>query len=230
MEAERDDARTGARLDELAALIASSPHNLVARSERPVVKERHIDEATRLAAALPLRSGDRWLDLGTGGGLPGLVLAVQRPDVCFTLLDSVAKKTRAVADFAARLGLDNVDVRHGRAEDVAWEDVHRGRHDGVVTRAVGPMPVVLELARGFVRDGGAVCVVKGPAVHAEVERSRAARHVLRLADVRVGELSGTERPTFLATMIARGAPPRGYPRRPGVPKSHPIGRHAASAG
>ena len=180
----------------------------------------------RLAEVLPLLGGAHWVDLGTGGGLPGLVLAIERPDVHFTLLDSVRKKTASVEEFAQRVGLDNVTVMTGRAEVLAHETAHRGCYDGVVSRAVGPMAVVLELSRGFVSDGGYVVTVKGPSVEAELERGRRARHVLGLGHPQVEGVAGTIRPTFVATMTARGRPPRGYPRATGVPKRRPLGMTA----
>ena len=126
------------QLVRLAALIASSPHNLVARGDRPRILETHIDECVRLAKVLPLQPDSSWMDLGTGGGLPGLVLAVLRPDVRWTLVDSVGKKVAAVRAFASDLALSNVTAVRARAEALAHDADHRAAYDGVTSRAVAP--------------------------------------------------------------------------------------------
>jgi 16S rRNA (guanine527-N7)-methyltransferase len=212
-----------ARLDRLAALIGDSPHNLVSRAERPHVRARHVEEAVLVGAVLPLASGQRWLDLGTGGGLPGLVLAILRPEISFTLLDSVAKKTRAVLDFASVLGLANVTVVTGRAERVARDVAHRGRYQGVISRALADLVVAAELSRGFVDTGGVVAAVKGPRWPEELDRARPGLARLRLRYEQSLEVVGAARPTWLVTMRATGPCPREIPRREGVPRAQPLG-------
>jgi 16S rRNA (guanine527-N7)-methyltransferase len=216
-------SRPDPRLDRLAALIGTSPHNLVSRAERAHVRSRHVEEAVLVAAVLPLESGQRWLDLGTGGGLPGLVLAILHPEVTFTLLDSVAKKTRAVAEFAATLDLGNVTVVTGRAERVAHDPAHRGRYQGVTSRALADLVVAAELSRGFVDTGGVVAAVKGPRWSEELERARAGLTRLRLRYEQSAEVGGAARPTWLVTMRATGPCPREIPRRDGIPRAQPLG-------
>lgn len=175
---------------------------------------------------LPLAAGQRWLDLGTGGGLPGLVLALQGPGVAWTLVDSVRKKTDAVQEFVRVLGLTNVRVVRGRAETLARDPAHRGSYDGVVSRAVAPLPTLLELSRGFVREGGMVAAIKGPRVEAELAAAEPALRQLRLDDVHRHPIPSAARPTLLVTMRAVGRPPPDFPRGDGVPRSTPLGGHA----
>lgn len=217
-------AAEAARLDRLAELIAGSPHNLVARADRAVVRSTHIEEGVALAGLLDAEPASRWLDLGTGGGLPGLVLAVVRPEVRWTLLDATRKKVAAVAAFAAELGLDNVHVVAGRAETMAREEHFRGAFDGVVTRALAPLAVAAELARGFLRPGGLLAVVKGPAWRAEVAAAGHALRLLRLDAPAAADIGDAARPAWLVTMRALGEAPRAYPRRDGVPRSRPLDR------
>lgn len=222
-----DDAAlpgTGGALDRLAELIATAPLNLVARGERPRLRATHIEECVQVGARLAPRPGTRWLDLGTGGGLPGLVLAIGYPEVSWVLLDSVRKKVDAVHAFAQELGLDNVAVLRGRAEEAAHDPEHRAVYDGVVSRAVAGLPVVMELARGFLQDGGQLAVVRGPDGAREAEDARRAAHVLRLRDVHSEEIEQAARPTVLVTMRADGNPPRAYPRPVGTPAAAPLGR------
>ncbi len=215
--------RQDAQLDVLARRIAESPHNLVARGERGDVRRRHVAEAVALVPHLPLRAGQSWIDVGTGGGLPGLVLAVVIPEMRWTLLDATRKKVEAVRAFAAELGLDNVEAVAGRAEVAAHDPAFRERFDGAISRALASLPTVLELCRGFVPAGGLVAAVKGPRADEEVAASAAAQQALGLRLVHSAVISSTARPTRLVTMQALGPAPAAYPRREGRPRTHPLG-------
>ena len=207
-------------LRRLAGLIARSPHNLVSARERAAVFERHVAEAVAVAGALDPSPapGSRWMDLGTGGGLPGLVFAVLWPDVHWTLLDATAKKVEAVTGFAAELGLVNTRVVHGRAQELGHQSGWRGAFDGVAARAVAPLDVLVELARGFLRPGAVLAAVKGPAYAAELAAASPALRVLAYGRAQVVAVEGTARPTWLVTIPAVGPPPAAYPRRRGQPR------------
>lgn len=207
-------------LDGLASAIAAAPLNLVARRERPTLAAVHIPECVTIARALAPAAGSRWMDLGTGGGLPGLVCAVVRPDVRWVLVDATAKKAAAVRGFADSLGID-VEVRCGRAEELGHAADLRGAFDGVVARAVAPLPTLLELSVGFVRMSGTIAAIKGPRWEDEVHRARRAAVILGLTYVGAEELA-TDRPSWLVRYAADGPPPGRFPRRDGVPKAEPL--------
>lgn len=218
--AERVCAGQGDYFGRLADLIASSPHNLVSAAERPRVYERHVLESADVARAIA--PAGRWMDLGTGGGLPGLVLAKQHPDVAWTLVDATAKKAAAVREFATVLGLTNVTVICARAEGLAWDPHHRGQYAGVVARAVAPLSTLAELARGFLTPGGQLVAIKGPAWRVELQAANRALGVLALEHIHSEPLTGAAREAWVVTMSAVGGPPAGYPRRDGVPKQDPL--------
>ena len=208
------------RLRQLATLVGTSPHNLVARSERDTVYERHVLEGVALAETL--EPSGRWMDLGTGGGLPGLVLALVFPEVEWTLVDATAKKADAVRQFAAELSLQNVVVVQGRAETLGHDAAFRGQFDGVVARALAPMVTLVELARGFLRAGGDLVAVKGPGWPEEMTTANAALARLGLSVFSTERLGHTARETWVVRLRAAGAPPAGFPRRDGVPKTDPL--------
>lgn len=208
------------RLTRLATLIAASPHNLVSARDRGAVLERHIAECAAVADLLP--TDGAWLDLGTGGGLPGLVLAVARPAMTWTLVDATRKKAAAVAEFIAALELHNARVVAGRAETLGRAPEHRGAYGGVVARAVAPLNVLAELARGFLMDGGLLLAMKGPQWQDEVEAAANALRVLRLDVVQSQRLPLPDRESWVVTMRAQGPPPPAYPRRDGVPTQQPL--------
>lgn len=195
-------------LERLADLIADAPVNLVSRADRADVLGVHIDECVRVAAALSVTPGAQWLDLGTGGGLPGLVLAAVYPDSSWCLVDARAKKIRQVAMFARVLGLSNVDAVHARAEDLAATVA--GRCDGVISRAVGSLGQTAVLARPFVH-AGEIVAVRGPRAPAEAEDLRAWSHDLGLSVGAVTEVEGTMRPTWLVRLVVAGPPPQRFP-------------------
>jgi len=212
-----------ATLTRLAELIAGSPHNLVSRADRSDVLGIHIRECRAYAGGLGLAAGQRWIDVGTGGGLPGLVLAAVAPDTHWTLVDSIGKKAAAVRDFAAALRLDNVTVLTGRAEDLAHEAALRGQFSGAISRAVAALPTLLELLAGFVAPGGAVVAAKGPRWAEELAAARPAAELLGLEESGVVPVPDAARPTWLVMMRRQRALPHGYPRRAGLPKSQPLG-------
>lgn len=211
-------------LDRLAQLIAGSPHALVSRRDRAKVRDVHVEEALAVEPLLGAEGGTRWLDLGTGAGLPGLVLATVRPDVHWTLVDATAKKVEAVRAFALDLDLRNVRAVAGRAETLAHQPLWRERFAGVVSRGVGPLTVLAELARGFLDQGALLAAVKGPRWPQELEEARFAMRVLGLGDVRATAVPSTVRPTWVVSMRATGPIPADFPRRDGLPRSKPLGR------
>lgn len=211
------------RLNLLGELIVGSPHNLVSAGDRPFVFARHIRECVSLAAHLPVSAGQQWIDVGTGGGLPGLVLAAMFPESSWVLVDSVQKKARAVEQFAAALDLANVTVLAERAEELAHRPVHRQAFDGAISRAVAALPTLVELLAGFVRPDGLVVAVKGPRWLEEMGAAEPAMAALGLREERVVGIEDAERPSWLVMMRREGALLRQYPRRQGLPRTNPLG-------
>ncbi|MDQ1344352.1 MAG: rRNA (guanine527-N7)-methyltransferase [Patescibacteria group bacterium] len=134
--------------------------NLSAIRDREGVVTKHFADSAMLLNFEPLRG--RMLDLGTGGGFPGIPLKILVNELSVTLLDSVSKKTKACDHFIAELGLSNVRTVWGRAEDVVKIPGMRSSFDAVVSRATAYMPQVLEWAAPFVRVGGSIMLYKLP--------------------------------------------------------------------
>jgi 16S rRNA (guanine527-N7)-methyltransferase len=198
-------------IERLASLIAESPVNLVSRRDRADVKRLHIDECVLVGRRLPVAAGAAWMDLGTGGGLPGLVLAATYPSAHWTLVDARHKKIRQVEAFADALGLANVEAVHARAEDLAMDRVYRAAFDGVVSRAAGTLTVTAALARPFV-GAGRVVAIRGPRVHDDVAMARVGLEQIGLSVENVERIDGTIRPTWLVRLCGSGRVSADFPK------------------
>lgn len=145
------------KLSAYAERVRSSPHNLLSARGVEELEDRHIPEAVAFASTLP--AGPRMLDIGSGGGLPGLVVAIVRPDLRVELMDATGKKSAFLREAARALALD-VEVHHGRAEDLAKGDL-AGAFDIVTARAVASLDRLIPWAAPFLRPGGTLHAIKG---------------------------------------------------------------------
>ena len=143
---------------------------------------RHVLNSGLLAPFLP--QGANVADVGSGAGLPGLVLAAARPDLTLTLIEPMERRVAWLEEERARLGLANVVVERARAEDAA-----PGRFDVVTARAVGALSGLLPITVPLARPGGLLALLKGAAVEAELAKAERVVRRLRLADVRI-EIAG----------------------------------------
>jgi len=126
--------------------------------------------------------GARVIDVGTGGGLPGMVLKIARPDLEMTMLDARAKKLRFVDEAITLLGLEGARTMHGRAEDVARA---KDRYDYAVSRAVAAMDKLSAWCLPLVRRGGHFIAMKGPNFHKELDEAAATikRHTATIKNI-----------------------------------------------
>lgn len=175
-----------------------------------------------LVRAADLHAG-RLVDVGTGGGFPGLVLAVAEPSLRVLLMDATRKKTAYLERVSTELGLD-VEVLRARAEDAAHDSVLREAFDVAVCRALGPWPVVLELTLPFCRAGGMLFGQRGADADAEAVAHREAAALLggRVAGVeRVGVEAGLEHRHVIVVEKVESTTAR-YPRKAGIPAKRPL--------
>lgn len=157
---------------------------LIGPREAPRLWERHLVNCAVLAEAVP--PGSAVADIGSGAGLPGLVLALARPDVEVTLVEPLLRRTTFLEEVVEELGLGRVSVVRGRA------DVLHGRRtfDVVTSRAVAPLPRLLEWCMPLVGPHGAMVAMKGASVEAEIEEARGVWEGLRCAEPEVLRIGG----------------------------------------
>jgi 16S rRNA (guanine527-N7)-methyltransferase len=121
--------------------------NLISRKDIEYLEARHLSHCLAITNHLKLMSGARIMDVGTGGGFPGIIMAICYPQANFTLIDSIGKKITVVQDLVDRLGLKNVEARQCRAEDV------KKQFDFVTGRAVKNLPEYFSWIKKNVRRG-----------------------------------------------------------------------------
>lgn len=154
------------KLRAFADAVRASPHNLLSQRALGEVEDRHIAESLAFASALP---GDTdLLDLGTGGGFPGMLVALARPDIRVSLLDATRKKIDFLAATSKLLGVD-VQTMHGRAEEL-WRS-HGSSYDIVTARAVAALDTLVGWSLPFLRPGGALWAIKGERWAEELEQA-----------------------------------------------------------
>ena len=213
-------------IDKLAAYLdllfeVNTKFNVTAVTDPEIAWTRHILDSLSLLPVLASESVEHVVDIGSGGGLPGIPLAITMPEVTFTLVEVTKKKAVFLSEVVEALGLENVTVIAERAEQLATKDGgFRDIADAVIARAVGPLPVLLELTVPFARVGGRVVAIKGEKAPDEIKEAKKALHILH------AEVESSVRTTTGTIVSIRklSNTPAQYPRLPGEPKRSPLGK------
>ncbi len=201
------------KLVELARLISDWP-GLVSRPSAELI-------ADSLVLLEHLGEGEKVVDVGSGGGLPGLPLKIARPSLSVTLVEADQAKSAFLVRACAALGLRDVQVLARRAEEVGRDRLYRESFDVAVARALAPMPVLVELCLPLVRVGGRLLAQKTETE--EVDAARRAIDAMGGSLNRVVAAPSVARRTGTVVIVDKIRPtPPAYPRRPGVPARRPL--------
>ena len=199
--------------------------NLTAITEWEAVQSRHFLDSLAATKALPaemLHAGS-FIDVGTGGGFPGLPMKIAFPGMRGMLLDATAKKTAFLEHAREALDLRHTAVRTGRAETLAHESGLRESFDIAFSRAVAEIAALAELTLPFVRIGGFVVMHKKADVTAEIGRAQGAIETLGGC---VHEIVPVALPALddraLVVLEKQRPTDERYPRRPGMPSKRPL--------
>jgi 16S rRNA (guanine527-N7)-methyltransferase len=196
------------------------------KTDEEVLTHHLLDSASALPLLKPrVSAGGRWLDLGSGCGFPGAVVIAAFPSVEVTLLDSVAKKTRALGECLESAGwAPKAKTRAQRAEDLGRDSQSRGTWDGIVARAVADFRVVLEYGIPLLKTGGYLVNWMTEGQLEAVDKSQNALQLLhgKIIQSMEYQLPGLHQPRRLVVVEKLGKTPEGYPRAAGKPSKNPL--------
>ena len=198
--------------------------NLTRITEPGEVAIKHVLDSLMIYSDSLFKPGMKFADIGTGGGFPGVPLAIFCKELHVTLVDSLRKRTDFLREATAEIGLSNVTVIHSRAEDLAQRPEHREKYDIVTARAVASVSVLAELCIPFLRKGGSFLVMKGPAVEEELGQAITAISILggSVHSIREYVLPLDADRRTLIRIDKNKTTPRQYPRKAGVPQKQPL--------
>lgn len=183
---------------------------------------KNIIDSLTLLGNTALSSAKRIMDLGTGGGYPGLPLALANPDKQFVLMDSVGKKLTVVSSIAGELGISNVETVHARAEDLARDKAYREGFDLVVSRAVAALPSLCEYCLPFVKKSGYFIAYKTETAVSELESAKRAISKLGGGSAECLDDGIPGSGHIFISIKKLSNTPSAYPRKAGLPTKDPL--------
>ena len=198
--------------------------NLTSITDEEEIWIKHIFDSLMVTKFLSIKPRMKIMDLGTGGGLPGIPLAIFYPRAEFVLVDSVEKKITAVEEFVDALELKNVTAICERAEVLGHDTFHRTTYDAVLTRAVAPLRILTELTIPLLKLHGSLFAYKGPDYITELTEARNAITKLKAEHPKVFHYKLPEEmgERTMIQITKKQPTPLQYPRRVGVPKKKPL--------
>lgn len=208
-------------------LIEVNEHvNLTRITEEDEVYLKHFyDSITPLFTfGAVFKDGATLCDVGAGAGFPSIPLKILKPGLKVTIVDSLQKRLNFLKDLISELGLTDVELVHGRAEDVGQNKLYRERFDIVTARAVARMSVLSEYCLPLVKKGGYFVALKGPKAEDELDDGKKALEVLGGKLIKDEELTlpASEEERTLVLVQKVKSTPKKYPRQAGTPRRKPI--------
>ena len=201
--------------------------NLTSITGYEEVQIKHFCDSLTVTMELKLSASSsrpRVLDVGSGAGFPGIPIKILFPDISLVLLESTAKKTVFLRHLKEKLGLEDVKIVTGRAEEVAHMAQYREKFDIVLARAVAPLSTLVELTLPYCTIGGCFIAPKKGAIDNEISQAATAISTLggNLRAVKKLEMEEFSDERYLIIIDKVSPTPTQYPRRPGMPAKRPI--------
>lgn len=196
--------------------------NLTAITKKEEIIDKHFIDS--LTINKYVKDKDKIIDIGTGAGFPGIPLKIVKSETEIMLLDSLNKRINFLNEVINNLELKNINTIHGRAEEIARNNMYREKYDVAVSRAVASLPTLLELMVPFVKINGMCICMKGSNIEEELTLSKKAMEELGVVVEKIEqfELPDTDMKRNIIIMKKVKSTPKKYPRKPGTPSKEPI--------
>lgn len=198
--------------------------NLTAITEYDEVVIKHFVDSMAVINAISLDKVKSVIDVGTGAGFPGIVLKIFKPDINFTLLDSLNKRIGFLNEVKTELGLEKLSLIHGRAEDYARMSEYREQFDMCVSRAVANLATLSEYCLPFVRKEGFFVAYKADDCAEEIENAKKAIFLLggKVENVILYKIPNTDITRTFVIIKKISIISKKYPRKAGLPSKEPL--------
>lgn len=198
--------------------------NLTAITDQRDVIYKHFIDCLMIEKFDLLQSGMKVIDVGTGAGFPGLVLAIRYDDMEFVLMDSLQKRIHFLSKLCDSLELQNVSLIHARAEELAFRADFRECFDVSASRAVANLSTLSEYCLPFVKQGGSFIAYKSQEVDEEVRSAKHAIHILggEVRKIEKFALQYEDNHRSFVVVDKKKVTPRKYPRKAGTPQKQPL--------
>ncbi|WP_291569894.1 16S rRNA (guanine(527)-N(7))-methyltransferase RsmG [Clostridium sp. UBA4548] len=198
--------------------------NLTAITEDDEIIQKHFIDSIKVFKCEELKNAKKIIDIGTGGGFPGIPMKIINPASKIVLLDSLNKRINFLNEVIRELGLENIDTIHGRAEDFAQEIKYREKFDAAVSRAVANLAVLSEFCLPYVKVGGYFVALKGPAIDEEMKDAKNAIKLLggEVERILKVDIEGSDLNHNLVVIKKIKDTPKKYPRKAGMVTKNPL--------
>jgi 16S rRNA (guanine527-N7)-methyltransferase len=198
--------------------------NLTGITDYDEVLSKHFFDSLTCVKGLENWENKKVIDVGTGAGFPGVPMKIANPSLEITLLDSLNKRINFLDTVAGQLGLENVELVHGRAEDYGQNVDYREQYDAAISRAVADLSVLSEYVLPFIKVGGVFVAQKSLSAVEEIEKSKNAIEILggRIRDIIEVKVPGIEIVHSLVVIEKVTPTPAKYPRKAGKPTKKPL--------
>ena len=198
--------------------------NLTAITDPDEIVLKHYLDSALLFQTKVIRQGMKTIDVGCGAGFPSVPAKIIRPDLRFTLLDSLNKRLHFLNCAIEKLGLKEIETLHMRAEDAGQDEQYRQQYELCVARAVAPLNILMEYCTPFLKKDAYFVALKGPDGIRELEESKHAMQMLSMEVYETIELElpSTDQRRMLLVFQKKGETPLRYPRKAGKPGKKPL--------
>ncbi len=198
--------------------------NLTAITDFEEVVQKHFIDSVMIKELREPKAGEKWIDVGTGAGFPGLPLKIVYPDLKITLLDSLNKRVKFLQEAADFLELKDVEALHGRAEEYAKKGEYREQYDCCVSRAVANLASLSEYCLPFVKVGGCFVPYKSGKILEEIEQAGKAVEILggKISTKKEFHLPESDMYRCLLYIEKVKNTAKKYPRKAGTPTKEPL--------